>query len=88
MTKALLARGDSLAQTFVDRLFTLFDDVEVGWDAARAVGDVVNQDKLLTKKNHAVIRVCISHFLSYYAELHLPFSSCLPRISQILLSPA
>lgn len=57
MTKALLTRGDALAQTFTDRLFTLFDDPDVGWSAARAIGQIVSQDRILTKKNHAVIKV-------------------------------
>ena len=43
--------------SFVDRLFGLFEDEEVSWDAARAVGQIVAADPILTKKNHAVIRV-------------------------------
>ena len=43
--------------SFVDRLFGLFEDEEVSWDAARAVGQIVAADPVLTKKNHAVIRV-------------------------------
>ena len=57
MTKGLLTRGDALAQSFVDRLFTLFGDAEVGWDAARAIGLLASQDKVLTKKNNATVKV-------------------------------
>lgn len=57
MTKALQVRNHPSAQRFTDRLIELFDDADVGWDAARAIGHVVNTDKVLTKKNHAVIRV-------------------------------
>ncbi len=41
----------------VDRLFELFDDDKVNWDAARAIGLIPGPDKILTKKNHAVTRV-------------------------------
>lgn len=57
MNKALQVRSHPLAQPFTDRLVDLFDDVDIGWDAARAIGRIVDQDKVLTKKNHAVIRV-------------------------------
>ena len=50
-------RGHALAQKFADRLFDLFGDVSVSWDAARAIGEIARQDKILTKKNHAVIKV-------------------------------
>ncbi|OCH91496.1 ARM repeat-containing protein [Obba rivulosa] len=57
VTKALLIRGDALAMQHTDKLFTLFDDSEVNWDAARAVGFAVASDKIFTKKNHAVIKM-------------------------------
>ena len=41
----------------VDRLFELFDDESVSWDAARAVGRIPGTDKVLTKRNHAVLKV-------------------------------
>ncbi|PCH36357.1 ARM repeat-containing protein [Wolfiporia cocos MD-104 SS10] len=71
MTKALLVRGDPLAMQNIDRLFTLFDDSEIGWDAARALGQVVSTDRILTKKNHAVIKIL-------YAQRYC--SAVLPRI--------
>ena len=57
MAKALQVRGYPSAQSFTDRLVELFDDSDIGWDAARAIGQVVSADKTLTKKNHAVIKV-------------------------------
>ena len=41
----------------VDRLIELFDDESVSWDAARAVGRIPGEDKVLTKRNHAIIKV-------------------------------
>lgn len=46
--------------SYTERLFTLFDDVEVNWDAARAIGGIVKTDKVLTKQNHAVVKVNLS----------------------------
>lgn len=57
VTKALQVRSHPLAQSFTDRLIELFDDSDIGWDAARAIGQVVSSDKVLTKKHHAVIKV-------------------------------
>lgn len=71
MTKALLVRGDARAASHVDRLFQAFDDEEISWDAARAIGGVVTTDRILTKTNHAVIK-----FL--YAQKYC--TTVLPRI--------
>ena len=60
LTKALLVRGHARAMQNVDRLFELFDDEHVSWDAARAVGKIPATDKVLTKKNHAILRVCVA----------------------------
>ncbi|OBZ73673.1 MMS19 nucleotide excision repair [Grifola frondosa] len=56
-TKALLARGHVLAMGYTDRLFELFDDEHINWEAARAVGNIAGSDKILTKKNHAIIKI-------------------------------
>ncbi|KAI0333855.1 ARM repeat-containing protein [Cubamyces sp. BRFM 1775] len=71
LTKALLVRGHPAAMTNVDRLFELFDDDNVNWDAARAIGRIPGSDKVLTKRNHAVIRIL-------YAQKYC--NSVLPRI--------
>jgi DNA repair/transcription protein MET18/MMS19 len=42
---------------FVDRLFEVLDDEQIGWDAARGIGEIGSTDKILTKRNHAIIRV-------------------------------
>lgn len=42
---------------FVDRLFEVLGDQQVGWYAARAIGEIGGSDKILTKRNHAKIRV-------------------------------
>jgi len=42
---------------FSDKLFSLFDDEDVSWDAARAIGQISAADKILTKRNHAILRV-------------------------------
>lgn len=59
VSKALLVRGHPTAMAGVDRLFELFDDDKVNWDAARAIGLIPGPDKILTKKNHAVTRVAL-----------------------------
>ena len=47
-------------QSFVGHLFELLDDEHVGWDAARAIGKIGSGgNNILTKRNHAVIRVCL-----------------------------
>lgn len=43
--------------TFVERLFDLLKDKEIGWEAAKALGDIVSPDAILTKDNHANVKV-------------------------------
>ena len=57
LTKALLVRAHPSVNRFTDKLFDLFGQSEVGWDAARAIGEAVKKDQILTKANHAVVRV-------------------------------
>jgi hypothetical protein len=57
ISRALLVRNHSQALPFVNRLFELFGDTEVGWDAARAIGQAGTVDEVLTKRNHAIIKV-------------------------------
>jgi len=68
-----LVRNHTQALPFVNRLFELFGDTEVGWDAARAIGQAGTVDEVLTKRNHAIIKV-----------LHAQkYASCiLPKIIQ------
>ncbi|TFY77934.1 hypothetical protein EWM64_g6077 [Hericium alpestre] len=71
IVKGLLLRSHPRALPLAQQLFDLFDDVNVSWDAARAVGQVVAADKVLTKPNHAVIKIL-------YAQKYM--SALLPRI--------
>ena len=61
ISRALLVRNHPEALPFINRLFELFDDPEVGWDAARAIGQACAVDKVLTKRNHAVVKVAFPH---------------------------
>ncbi|KAI0794485.1 ARM repeat-containing protein [Fomes fomentarius] len=71
ITKALLVRNHAGAMRNIDRLFELFEDESVSWDAARAVGRIPGTDKVLTKRNHAVIKIL-------YAQKYC--NQVLPRI--------
>ena len=57
MSKALIVRNHPLALSFSERLFQVFGDEAVGWDAAKACGEIPGTDTILTKQNHAVIKV-------------------------------
>ena len=58
ITKALAVRNHDLVKVYVDRLFTLFGDTFLSWDAAKAIGEVAGGGEgILTKKNFAVLRV-------------------------------
>lgn len=58
-------RNHPNALQFVNRLFELFDDDSISWDAARAIGAAIGSDKVLTKKNHAIIRVINETWLDF-----------------------
>jgi DNA repair/transcription protein MET18/MMS19 len=58
ITRALLIRNHVDATIQVEMLFTLFDDQDLAWDVARAVGQIATVEDVLTKRNHAVLRVC------------------------------
>ncbi|EIN09656.1 ARM repeat-containing protein [Punctularia strigosozonata HHB-11173 SS5] len=73
ITRALLIRNHSDAMVQVDVLFSLFDDQDLGWDAARAVGRVATAENVLTKRNHAISRIL-------YAQKYC--NALLPRVLQ------
>lgn len=80
IAKALVIRNDSTVMRYVDRLFELFGDAEVSWDAARALGTVVATDKILTKKNHAIIKVRNPNH-ERQSRLHeVPANSVCPKV--------
>jgi len=43
--------------TFAERLYLLFDDEYVGWEAAKAIGEIPSTDAVLTKANRAEVKV-------------------------------
>ncbi len=43
--------------SFVERLYEAFRDENIGWDAAKALGDIIDPDTILTKANHADVKV-------------------------------
>ncbi|TDL24084.1 ARM repeat-containing protein [Rickenella mellea] len=58
ITKALVIRSHPFVEWMVNSLFEIFDDENLAWDAAKAVGRVASgEDGILTKRNHAVIRI-------------------------------
>ncbi|KAI0310724.1 ARM repeat-containing protein [Amylostereum chailletii] len=71
IAKGLVVRNHPQAAVFVDRLFELFDDESTSWDAARAIGKIIATNRVLTKSNHAVLKIL-------YAQRYS--NSVLPRI--------
>ena len=43
--------------SFSERLYDLLKDKEIGWEAAKALGEIVESDAILTKANHADVKV-------------------------------
>ncbi|SJL03979.1 uncharacterized protein ARMOST_07336 [Armillaria ostoyae] len=63
--KALLVQSHPLTLDFADRLFGVFGDESIGWDAAKAIGQVVEPGDVLSKSNHAVIKILhVQRFVS------------------------
>lgn len=59
ISKALLVQNHPDAMRFVDSIFSILGDKQIGWDAAKAIGEIGTADKILTKRNHAIIKVHI-----------------------------
>ncbi|KAJ4473637.1 ARM repeat-containing protein, partial [Lentinula aciculospora] len=57
ITKALLVCNHVGASQFTDNMFAVFDDEDIKWNAAKSFGDVVRTDTILTKQNHALIKM-------------------------------
>jgi len=47
---------------FTECLYERLGEETIGWDAARAIGEIPSPDKVLTKANHADIKVNCLHF--------------------------
>ncbi|KAL5536863.1 hypothetical protein ACEPAF_686 [Sanghuangporus sanghuang] len=70
--KALILLNSPSLVNLIDSLFSVFGDRDVGWDAARTVGEIASGgDDVLTKSNHATIRIL-------YAQKY--FKTILPKI--------
>lgn len=39
------------------RLYDAFEDDAIGWEAAKAIGQIPSPDTVLTKANHAEVKV-------------------------------
>jgi hypothetical protein len=59
LCKALLVRNHPSALEFIHRLFDVFVDPTIGTDAAKAFGDIAASDSVLTKRNGAIVKVCL-----------------------------
>jgi DNA repair/transcription protein MET18/MMS19 len=57
VTKGLLVKGHSLSMPFRDALFEAAKDEVIGRTAAKAIGEIVAADGVLTRKNHAIVKV-------------------------------
>ncbi|KAH0836552.1 ARM repeat-containing protein [Lanmaoa asiatica] len=64
ISRGLVVRSHPLALSFIDTLFTLLDDETVSWDAARALGELVADNGILTKRNGAVLKIL--HVQKYF----------------------
>ncbi|KAJ3902626.1 ARM repeat-containing protein [Lentinula edodes] len=57
ISKALLVCNHAQASQFADVMFLLFDDEDIKWNVAKSFGDIVRTDTILTKQNHASIKM-------------------------------
>lgn len=69
VTKALLVRNHPRAIQFSETLFQAFGDDTINWDAAKGVGMIPGHDTVLTKENHAVLRIL---YAQKYVKVMLP----------------
>lgn len=82
ISRALLIRSHSLALLFTDKLFDAFSDEVIGWDVARALGNVAAVDDVLTKQHHAVFKVCRKSPLCLKWILTSILATVCPKICQ------
>ena len=73
VSKALLLRTHASSPQYTDKLFSLLSDPSIAWDSARALGNAISADHVLTKRNHAVLKIL-------HAQKYV--NSVLPRIMQ------
>jgi len=69
ISKALLVQKHPLAMAFAERLYEAFDDVSISWEAAKAIGEIPKADSILTKANHAEVKIL---YVQRYVNAVLP----------------
>ncbi|KAF8449157.1 ARM repeat-containing protein [Boletus edulis BED1] len=69
ISRGLVVRSHPLALSFIDSLLTLLDDETVAWGAAHALGLLVADDGVLTKRNGAVQKIL---YVQKYFNVVLP----------------
>ena len=52
-------QNHQLTTQFSARVFEAFSDKSISWNAAKAIGEIAAVDPILTKRNHAVIKVSL-----------------------------
>jgi RNAPII transcription regulator C-terminal len=62
ISRALTVRNHQLTAHFTARVFEAFSDETISWNAAKAIGEIAAVDSILTKRNHAVIKVSLLAF--------------------------
>lgn len=83
IARALVLLNHATVASFVDLLSRVFEDSEIGWDAARAVGQIASGgDDILTKSNHAVIKVCLRTVRAWKKWLIVMLDSLLAKVLQ------
>jgi len=54
---------------FAERLYEAFDDESISWEAAKAIGEIPKGDSILTKANHAEVKIL---YVQKYVNAVLP----------------
>lgn len=73
-------RNHQLAAQFSARVFEAFSDESISWNAAKAIGEIAAVDPILTKRNHAVIKVSLLVFTTWLICQHCMIGFTFPEI--------
>ncbi|THU86243.1 ARM repeat-containing protein [Dendrothele bispora CBS 962.96] len=57
ISKALVVSNHTMSSSYTERLFEVFSDESINWVAAKGFGDIVSTNDILTKQNHAIIKL-------------------------------
>lgn len=74
-------RNHQLATRFTAQVFEVFGDETISWNAAKAIGEIAAANPILTKRNHAVIKVTSLSIYSMVDLSTLYDRLCMPRNS-------